>query len=154
MIALLKIILLCGATCPTDSSNYILPKPDVIDRTLFGSSITDLRNRFGNPDSSKRRGYFEGGMFYFQGIAFHINHDSIADNIIRIFSTKFITNRGVKVGDSKEKLISIYGEGWVVEYWNHEEINYPPGANKHIYISFEIFDNKIKTIVLYNQDAP
>ncbi len=130
----------------TASNGYVF-STDGVDIAIDGN-IEDITSKLGEP----KGGYYEAKSCAFDGMDKFWYYDSFTlqgyqkDNVDLVYSVTFMddtvkTKEGVKIGDSKDKMISAYGSSYKEE---NGKFIYESG---NMMLSFAIQDDAISSIV-------
>lgn len=82
----------------------------------------------------------DDGSFWYNSehIRMHFNKDGTAYGI-SILSTKYSTNEGLKIGDTKSKMEEVYGEDYLLDIYG----GWHSYQKESFYLTFLILDDKI-----------
>jgi len=152
MLLLLSILILADVNSPDDTLHFISGKQFAIAGITLGSKTEKVLAVLGKPRSIKKEvgdAYEDTAYTYFYpGLKIYIAGGSVSQSV-ECTSWRYATPDGIRVGDSVNKLYSIYGYSAVGQIQNNKgDIYYYCGPGSQTWMVFTVTKNKIIEISL------
>lgn len=159
-ICMLLTALLGGLSCRRSQSDggetggvptVLQPEQLSVAGITLGETAQAVAERLGAPDSTAEElepggGDAHGRVLYYPGLEIHVVHEKVVN--LRCRSPRWPTADGIKVGDSRSRIIATYGpsqefqqeDGVILTYWS---------GSADVHLIFYLKDDRITEIELW-----
>jgi len=160
-----QVIALTTTTAETTTSAEVSLNTAVAERASLHMTVEQLLEMFEDediiiewPESYENFFSYDGpmimdGRFYNFDGSFHFRTDSIeasflADSTLTRFSVisnRFVTMQGIRVGDTRERMLEIYGQDFIPDTFGYDVVIFYHYDQGDYYLSFRVQDGVVES---------